>query len=138
MLLRHRPLLIADLPKDNPAGNSDSSAGLQIKPTEDCLTPDASQWRSSASYDYVEELTASSFAWEWLRRNDAYDKDFGALTQTDIDPPLLMDKIRRRWGLRCPRGPSPRPTSSSRLLATAGRHECCRPRDLADHPHGGR
>ena len=43
------------------------------------MTPDASTWRSSAEYDHLDALTASDLAWEWLRRNDAYDTDFEAL-----------------------------------------------------------
>nr|WP_245427238.1 DUF6499 domain-containing protein [Pleomorphomonas carboxyditropha] len=111
--------------------------GLLTKKTEDSLTPDASHWCSSASYDHVEDLTASELAWEWLRRNDVYDRDFEALTRTDTDPQSLTDKIRQRWGVRFPRGPSPRPTSSSRLLAAAGRHERYRPCVCTGHPHSG-
>lgn len=74
------------------------------------MTPDASGWRSSALYDHVERISASDVAWEWLRRNEAYDKDFQALTDARGDPQPLTDKIRQRWGLRFPRGPSHGPT----------------------------
>ncbi|MFT0875888.1 DUF6499 domain-containing protein [Rhodopseudomonas sp. G2_2311] len=87
------------------------------------VTPDASRWRSSANYDHVEDLTASNLAWEWLRRNDAYDQDFQALSRADADPPLLIETIRQRWGLRFPDRPAPRPTGRTRSLVAAGGYE---------------
>ena len=66
------------------------------------MTPDASTWRSSAEYDHLDALTASDLAWEWLRRNEAYDADFETLAASDA-PEGLSDKIRQRWGLRFPR-----------------------------------
>lgn len=66
------------------------------------MTPDASTWRSSAEYDHLDALTASDLAWEWLRRNEAYDADYDALTAADA-PKSLTDRIRHRWGLRFPR-----------------------------------
>jgi len=64
------------------------------------MTPDASGWRSSTTYEHVDNLTASDIAWEWLRRNDSYDQDFTALTETDGDSHLLIDRIQQRWGLQ--------------------------------------
>ena len=98
------------------------------------MTPDASQWRTSASYDHVERLTASSLAWEWLRRNDAYDQDFEALMQADSDPGPLTDKIRQQWGLRFPCRSSPRLAIILGLVVAAGRHERRRSCPRADHP----
>jgi len=66
------------------------------------MTPDASEWRSSPGYDHIEKLTASDLAWEWLRRNDAYDRDFEALGGADVDQQQLREKIREDWGLRFP------------------------------------
>lgn len=64
--------------------------------------PDAFRWCSSEIYDRIEDLTASDLAWEWLRRNEAYDQDFSALANRDIDPHALTDGIRQRWGLQFP------------------------------------
>ena len=61
------------------------------------MTPNASTWRSSADYEHLDVLTPSDLAWEWLRRNDAYDADF------EGDPEPLTERIRQRWGLRFPR-----------------------------------
>ncbi|MFN8680317.1 transcriptional regulator domain-containing protein [Paracoccus sp. P2] len=67
------------------------------------MIPDASIWRSSADYDHLDALTASDVAWEWLRRNDAYDADFEASVSARGDPDPLTERIRQRWGLRFPR-----------------------------------
>lgn len=74
------------------------------------MTPDASQWRMPAHYDHVDHLTASDLAWEWLRRNDDYDHDYETLGSADADPQMLIEKIRRQWGLRFPDRPSARST----------------------------
>jgi hypothetical protein len=50
------------------------------------MTPDASLWRSPAHYDHIDDLTASDLAWEWLRRNDAYDMTTKrSMTRMSID-----------------------------------------------------
>ena len=64
--------------------------------------PDASQWRSSEIYDRFEDLTASEFAWEWLRRNEAYDRDFDAYSRNRKNLRSLTNRIRQQWGLRFP------------------------------------
>ena len=53
------------------------------------MTPDASGWRSSIRYAHVADMTASDVAWEWLRRNESYDKDFQALADGKDDPGKL-------------------------------------------------
>ncbi|KAB2758378.1 MAG: transcriptional regulator domain-containing protein [Bradyrhizobium sp.] len=68
------------------------------------MTPDASTWRSSG-YEHLDRLTASDLAWEWLRRNDAYDADFEASASGRGTHTPLTEQIRRRWGLRFPRRP---------------------------------
>ena len=42
------------------------------------MTPDISHWRSSERYEYVEDLVSPELAWEWLRRNEDYQRDFEA------------------------------------------------------------
>lgn len=66
------------------------------------MTPDAAGWRSSDGYARVSDMSASDLAWEWLRRNEAYDQDFQALRRPTGDRQTLIDEIRRRWGLRFP------------------------------------
>jgi len=74
------------------------------------MTPNASTWRSSADYEHLDVLTPSDLAWEWLRRNDAYDADFEASVAGREDPEPLTERIRQRWGLRFPRRSAGRAT----------------------------
>ena len=71
------------------------------------MTPDASGWRSSERYAHVADMTASDVAWEWLRRNETYDRDFQALGDSESDLRTLTDGIGQRWGLRFPRPTDP-------------------------------
>ena len=65
------------------------------------MTPDASTWRSSAEYDHLDALTASDLAWEWLRRNEAYDADFETLERVWFRLKHIRrgeGSLRTRWG----------------------------------------
>ena len=68
------------------------------------MMPDASQWRSAARYEPVEHMSARlASPGEWLRRNEAYDRDFRALLALNADldhadgkhPPALEVAISR-------------------------------------------
>ncbi|WP_255684217.1 MULTISPECIES: transcriptional regulator domain-containing protein [unclassified Xanthobacter] len=87
------------------------------------MTPDASGWRSSERYAHVAEMTASDVAWEWLRRNESYDRDFRALGGSESDLRALTDRIGQRWGLRFPGRPDAGTTRSAGDLASPGRHK---------------
>ncbi|WP_241693565.1 DUF6499 domain-containing protein [Caulobacter sp. SSI4214] len=89
------------------------------------VTPDPSQWRASANYDHVDRLSASDLAWEWLRRNDAYDRDFTALLHRDISPEQDLEDFRLRWGLRFPCRSAGSAAGRSRALVTYGRYQHC-------------
>lgn len=84
------------------------------------MMPDASAWRSSARYDHVEKLTASGLAWEWLRRNEAYDHDFEAYAAPGADRSAFTEKIRQRWRLRFPGRSCARTPDRARLLVGSG------------------
>ena len=87
------------------------------------MTPDASGWRSSIRYAHVADMTASDVAWEWLRRNESYNKDFRALADGIDDPRTLTEKIGQRWGLRFPGGPDAKLGRGAGDLASAGRYK---------------
>lgn len=87
------------------------------------MTPDASGWRSPTGYEHVDDLSASDLAWEWLRRNDSYDRDFQALAETSADPRPLADEIRQRWGLRFPGRPSAFSPECKGIMAPARRYQ---------------
>jgi hypothetical protein len=67
------------------------------------MLPDASHWHSEARYARVEKISASDLAWEWLRRNEAYDEDFAVYCAEGADKAALSESIRQRWGVRFPR-----------------------------------
>ena len=45
------------------------------------MGPDTSRWRSSDTYDYLDQLVAPDLAWECLRRNAVYQRDFAESTR---------------------------------------------------------
>lgn len=63
--------------------------------------PDVSRWRSPSAYDYVEQLSPADMAWEFLRRNRDYQRDY-ARTVEDGDAGETAEAIAARWGLRFP------------------------------------
>jgi hypothetical protein len=55
-------------------------------------------WRSSETYDRARELEPTGFAWECLRRNSDYHRDYHAFARATPDP-VMITTFRRRWGL---------------------------------------
>jgi hypothetical protein len=52
-------------------------------------------WRSSEAYDLDHEADAN-VAWEFLRRNPAYQQDFQSVGNPEASAP---SKFRSEWGL---------------------------------------
>jgi hypothetical protein len=51
--------------------------------------PQASNWRSPEAYAYLNELTPADLAWEFLRRNPEYIRDYRACSSSRaVKPPL--------------------------------------------------
>lgn len=71
------------------------------------MVPDTTEWRSSTSYDFMDEVDTDSLAWECLRRNTAYQRDFSETLLLDDVGSTKAETIRNRWGLRFPRPPQP-------------------------------
>ncbi|WP_245258969.1 MULTISPECIES: transcriptional regulator domain-containing protein [unclassified Chelatococcus] len=64
------------------------------------MRPDTSRWRENTSYDLVDDLPPDGLAWEYLRRNGAYQQDFARhLEIKGLAEPLAAD-AETRWGLR--------------------------------------
>jgi Family of unknown function (DUF6499) len=61
--------------------------------------PPASNWRSSATYEYVNELDPAEFAWEFLRRNPEYQRDVRTIRR-EPSPDDDTEASARLWGLR--------------------------------------
>lgn len=59
-------------------------------------------WRSGTAYDYVDALTPSQLAWEFLRRNPEYKKAFQKLVSSGRISPQDAVDFTEQWGLRFP------------------------------------
>ena len=64
--------------------------------------PPVPDWRSAAAYAYLDDLNPAELAWEFLRRNPDYQRDYrtaagGIAGQAEFPEPLIL-----RWGLRFP------------------------------------
>ena len=70
------------------------------------------EWRSPAAYEHLRSLDAPGFAWEFLSRNPAFERDCNRLERAGDQGPLSADELddfARRWGVRF------RKTRASRL-----------------------
>jgi transcriptional regulator len=55
------------------------------------------EWRSEAAYAYLNDLKPAEFAWEFLRRNPEYQRDYRtAADATAAD----AESVIAQWGLR--------------------------------------
>ena len=68
--------------------------------------PDDEGWRSQEATAYLDSVQRAGFAWEFLRRNPAYRRDFKTMsrriasgTATDLEAASALGK---RWGLGFP------------------------------------
>jgi hypothetical protein len=73
------------------------------------------EWRSPAAYEDLRSLDAPGFAWEFLSRNPAFQRDCKRLEHADDQDPLSageLDDFARRWGVRFRKARASRPPSS--------------------------
>ena len=78
-------------------------------------TPD---WRNAAAYTYLQQLNRAELAWEFLRRNPNYNRDFRAAARRTSDQVDFPERLTRRWGLRFPcRSAAARRQSGAGLVA---------------------
>ena len=73
------------------------------------------EWRSLAAYEDLRSLDAPGFAWEFLIRNPAFERDCKRLEHADDQEPRSageLDDFARRWGVRFRRARASRPPSS--------------------------
>lgn len=59
-------------------------------------------WRASAAYGHADRIPAAGFAWEYLRRDDDYHRDFRAMARMRKPEAERLEAFSRRWGLRFP------------------------------------
>lgn len=62
-------------------------------------------WRSAAEYRYTKSIPAAGFAWEYLRRDADYHRDFLTITRIRRPTDDELEAFAKRWGLRFPRRP---------------------------------
>lgn len=87
------------------------------------MIPDTSKWRSS-SYDYVDRIAPSDLAWEWLRRNGHYQRDYHNHAETNIPGHQTLTRANwpSLWGLRFPNFAQPQRHRHRHFLDTGGLH----------------
>lgn len=64
------------------------------------MRPDTSRWRADSAYDVIDHEGVDQLAWECLRRNRDYQKDYVTLRQSGGLGNPLPEALERRWGLR--------------------------------------
>ena len=60
-------------------------------------------WRSPAAYEDLRSLDAPGFAWEFLSRNQTFERDCKRLELAASQSPLSASELisfARRWGVR--------------------------------------
>ncbi|WP_371827020.1 transcriptional regulator domain-containing protein [Bradyrhizobium sp. 184] len=55
-------------------------------------------WRSEKAYPDANKAGAADIAWEWLRRNGEYQRDYLALAMSERSD-AMPDHFRQQWGL---------------------------------------
>ncbi|WP_442869775.1 transcriptional regulator domain-containing protein [Bradyrhizobium sp. CCBAU 11361] len=55
-------------------------------------------WKSKKAYPDAKKTEAEDIAWEWLRRNCEYQRDYMALAASKRSS-AMAHQFRRQWGL---------------------------------------
>lgn len=70
------------------------------------MKPNTSLWRVASTYDFVDHAGVDDIAWECLRRNRNYQKEYAGLKERGALNRPVPAELERCWGLRF-RRPSP-------------------------------
>ncbi|WP_246518946.1 transcriptional regulator domain-containing protein [Ancylobacter lacus] len=62
----------------------------------------STDWRSPVAYGHARSIPAAGFAWEYLRRDDDYRRDFEQFSALPKRDTGMTDAFSRRWGVRFP------------------------------------
>ena len=79
------------------------------------------EWRSEAAYAYLNDLTPAELAWEFLRRNPEYQRDYRTAADATADQAELPESLITQWGLRFRDQSAPSGGQRSHRLAGASR-----------------
>lgn len=74
--------------------------------------PRRADWRSASTVETLDRLDRAGFAWEFLRRNRRYRKEYSQIRKGTARATLVAEDVGRRWGL------------SFRLRSQAGDGRC--------------
>jgi hypothetical protein len=77
-------------------------------------------WRSAAAYAELENASARDLAWEFLRRNPRYVRDWEQLDDAPQDD--AAEAVAEPWGLRFPGRPDEEREGSRRGLGAGALH----------------
>ncbi len=61
--------------------------------------PRRPDWRSASDVDILDRLDRAGFAWEFLRRNPRYRKEYSQIRKGATRATLVAEAVGRRWGL---------------------------------------
>lgn len=59
-------------------------------------------WRSPEAYRHAKSIPAAGFAWEYLRRDGEYHRDFQTIIRIRKPGTQRLEAFAQRWGLRFP------------------------------------
>ncbi|WP_082143701.1 transcriptional regulator domain-containing protein [Nitratireductor soli] len=62
----------------------------------------SSDWRAPAAYGHAKSISTAGFAWEFLRRDDDYHRDFHRMKALPQHQAAARRSFSERWGLRFP------------------------------------
>lgn len=89
----------------------------------------STDWRDDDEYDHFDDLGISGLAWECLRRNADYRKEYDLMREGNGAP--------AHWGLRFPSGSQTQRAQRSCLLAALRSSSCGPPDRLSPRPRTG-
>ncbi|WP_456857784.1 transcriptional regulator domain-containing protein [Bradyrhizobium sp. USDA 4515] len=78
-------------------------------------------WRSESAYDYIDDLTPSELAWEFLRRNPDYRNSYYTLLSSGRLTEETAREFAQQWGLRFRSRPARHGARPADLLDPASR-----------------
>jgi hypothetical protein len=58
-----------------------------------------SDWHDAGTYSYLDNLGAMAFAWEYLRRNSAYQDAYESIVSNGDAAPETSERTAQQWGL---------------------------------------
>ncbi|MBX9864165.1 MAG: hypothetical protein K2Y42_15605 [Hyphomicrobium sp.] len=73
-------------------------------------------WRTGSAYDYIDGLNAPDIAWEFLRRNHDYRREYSELQRLGHLAPDKAQALSDRWGLSFRYRPCPQCVDYGYLL----------------------